>query len=510
MKLGKRFPIPLISCLVLVFGTSYGAENAAASSDGAADPKADESAAYDARRIQPWSEDARYWQYKGEPILLLGGSDQDNLFNHPNIGPDGLAAHLDLLKSVGGNYLRNTMSSRDRVDPDSDLYNDTNLYPFHFDENTGLYDLSRFDEAYWERFRTYLDLTAEREIIVQIELWDRWDYGTIWRNAYAAEGWSAHPFNPANNSNYSSEDTNLDEENWQGYPIFRTIPELDDVPVVLAFQEAMIERLLSISLAYDHVLYCISNESNASEEWSRHWAKFVRERARAAGVNVEVTEMWNPHDLTHGWHRRTFDHPDLYSYVDTSQNNHLNGQAHWDNMHAALRMVADPLRPMNNVKVYGGRDIGGGTTEGAHRFWRNILGGVASSRFHRPGPQPGGFGLGLNEKAQTQIRGGRMLTQEFDIFRARPDVDSSLLLDRNPNEAYLSFIPHEAYALFFPDGGSVQLDLTETRGRLTLKWLDITNSRWTAEKPLRGGGPEKITTPGEGRWVALVTNRGNR
>ena len=32
--------------------------------------------------------------------------------------------------------------------PDSDLYNDTNLYPFFFDEKSGLYDLSRFDEAY--------------------------------------------------------------------------------------------------------------------------------------------------------------------------------------------------------------------------------------------------------------------------------------------------------------------------------------------------------------------------
>jgi hypothetical protein len=463
----------------------------------------------DALRIQPWAVDARYWQYKGKPVLLLGGTDQDNLFNHPNIGPHGLEAHLDLLKSVGGNYVRNTMSSRDRVDSDSHLYNDVNLYPFHRDEETGLYDLSRFDERYWELFDNFLDLTAEREIIVQIELWDRWDYGTIWRNAYAAEGWAAHPFNPANNINYSSEETNLHEENWQGYPIFRTIPELDDVPKVLAFQEAMIERLLSISLAYDHVLYCISNESNASEEWSRHWADFVRERARAADINVEVTEMWNPHDLTHAWHRRTFDHPGLYSYVDTSQNNHLNGQAHWDNMHAALRMVADPLRPMNNVKVYGGRDIGGGTTEGAHRFWRNILGGVASSRFHRPGPQPGGFGLGLNDKAQAQIRGGRMLANEFDIFRARPDIESGLLVNREPNEAYLSFISNKQYALYFPNGGSVDLNLADAEGSFTLKWLDISKGHWIEEKQMEGGRPVTIQSPGQGRWIALAARNGD-
>jgi hypothetical protein len=49
--------------------------------------------------------------------------------------------------------------------------------------------------------------------------------------------------NPRNNVNYTSAETGLSEENWQGYPIFRTIPELDDVPRVLAYQEAFVEKL---------------------------------------------------------------------------------------------------------------------------------------------------------------------------------------------------------------------------------------------------------------------------
>lgn len=53
--------------------------------------------------IQPYQKNSSYWQFKGEPVLLLGGSDQDNLFNHPNLPPEGLEAHLDLLVSVGGN-----------------------------------------------------------------------------------------------------------------------------------------------------------------------------------------------------------------------------------------------------------------------------------------------------------------------------------------------------------------------------------------------------------------------
>ena len=58
-------------------------------------------------RIQPYAANPRYWQYKGQPVLLLGGTIKDCLFQIPD-----LEAHLDLLQSVGGNYVRNTMSDR--------------------------------------------------------------------------------------------------------------------------------------------------------------------------------------------------------------------------------------------------------------------------------------------------------------------------------------------------------------------------------------------------------------
>jgi hypothetical protein len=57
--------------------------------------------------IRIYHDNPFYWEYKGEPVLLIGGSREDNLFNHP----EGLREHLDLLKACGGNYVRNTMSS---------------------------------------------------------------------------------------------------------------------------------------------------------------------------------------------------------------------------------------------------------------------------------------------------------------------------------------------------------------------------------------------------------------
>jgi hypothetical protein len=62
-------------------------------------------------RIKPYATNPRFWQYKGQPCRLLGGSVEDNLFQI-----EELESHLDKLQSAGGNYIRNTMSSRDEGD----------------------------------------------------------------------------------------------------------------------------------------------------------------------------------------------------------------------------------------------------------------------------------------------------------------------------------------------------------------------------------------------------------
>ncbi len=50
-------------------------------------------------RIQPWPDNPRYWQFKGQPVLLLGGSQDDNLFQLPH-----LQEHLDEMAAAGANY----------------------------------------------------------------------------------------------------------------------------------------------------------------------------------------------------------------------------------------------------------------------------------------------------------------------------------------------------------------------------------------------------------------------
>jgi len=433
-------------------------------------------------RIKPYAKNPYYWQYKGKPVLLLGGTVDDNLFQIPE-----LVAHLDLLASVGGNYVRNTMSARDPG----------NVQPFAKTGSGDKYDLNVVNEEYWRRFETLLAETAKRDIIVQIEIWATFDY---YRDL-----WARSPFNPNNNINYTAKQSGLPLA-VNSHPVkarndfFRSAPGAKDLGVVRAYQEKFVAKILQHSLKYDHVLYCMDNETAVTPKWGAYWADFIRRTAKKGVRQVELTEMWDPWDVNHPKHNATVDHPETYTFIDVSQNNHRKGQAHYDNPQRIRRRIKGRPRPINNVKIYGA-DGGrfGNTRDGVERFWRNVFGGLASARFHRP-PS----GIGLTKTAQRMIRSARQVTDALDIFACHPRND--LLTDRQDNETYCLANPPREYAVYFPAAGDVVLDTKSSPRPRRLRWFDIDAGTW---RPAQQVANEKISlqTPGPGQWAAVITSR---
>src|SRR5690606_29012265 len=144
-----------------------------------------------------------------------------------------------------------------------------------------------------------------------------------------------------------------------------------------------VEKMLSISLKYPNVLYCMDNETHVDPEWGAYWSAFIKQKAAEVGVSVYTTEMWDNHNILSSMHERTINHPEIYDFVDISQNNHQVGQTHYDRIISLRQKVADHPRPINNTKVYGGTGTYGTIHDGQERFWRNAFAGVASVRFHR-------------------------------------------------------------------------------------------------------------------------------
>jgi hypothetical protein len=75
--------------------------------------------------------------------------------------------------------------------------------------------------------------------------------------------------------------------------------------------------------------------------------------------------------------------------------------------------------------MYGGTVHGGGYQEGLRKLWRNVLGGMASARYHRPGRWTDDgplYGAGLSAEARAYLRSARLLMEEMGWPAIEPDL----------------------------------------------------------------------------------------
>lgn len=455
-----------------------------------------------AQGLMPWPENPWYWSFNGEPVLLLGGSDDDNLFQWPE---PQLIEQLDRIAAAGGNVVRNTMS--DRKDKGFELY------PFLQLEN-GKYDLDQWNPEYWERFDRFLQETAERKIFVQIEVWDRFDYSDN-----GSDRWQIHPYNPANNINYTFEESGFapeypDHPGANRQPFFFTTPEQRNNTVVLPYQQRFVSRMLESTLQYDHILYCMDNETGAQPAWGRYWATFIKQHAEQANRRVNVTEMWDDWNLTGEQHRQTFDHPELYDFVDVSQNNQNSGRIHWERFKFVREYLSSHPRPINTTKTYGadGNKFGHTDQDGIERFFRHLLSGAASMRFHRPDS-----GLGINDRAVAAIQAARKLESLIPLWTVDPadallrKVDGDQISDAivDDNSVYVAADPGHAYAIFVPRNESdvpskFALDLSACSGNVIIEWIDIDSGEWGDKQTIEAGSWRIVEAPTRGNWLAAV------
>ena len=435
--------------------------------------------------IMPYSENPFYWQYKGKPILLIGGTDDDNLFQIEN-----LESHLDSLKEAGGNVIRNTMSDRD---PGNERA---------FNKNSeGKYDLTKWNDSYWEKFENLLILANERDIIIQIEIWDRFDHS---RNE-----WLSDPYNPKNNINYTYEQVKLQplypkHPGSNSQPFFFSVPTLDNNELLLDFQKSFVNKILSYSLQYGNILYCNDNETTGDEEWAIYWTELIKQKAGNRKINI--TEMWDDWDVKSDMHKRTINYPERYSFIDISQNSQTSSHANWENAHYIFNYISDNPRPVNSTKIYGSNSEGSWAGRGidekhaVNTFFRNLIGGFASSRFHRPI-----HGLGLSKTSISCMKTAREIERIVKFWEIEARMD--LLSDNKMDESYIAAKEGKYYVIYFTGNGNVKLDLSNQKGRFILKWIDISTAKWIDQEEIKAGSKIDIHAQTENGSIAVIQTK---
>jgi hypothetical protein len=290
--------------------------------------------------------------------------------------------------------------------------------------------------------------------------------------------------------------------------------------LVRSFQDKFVEKLLSVTLRYRNVLYCMDNETHADPAWGRYWMAFIEGNARAQDRNVSTTDMFDDAYRAERSRGLTYQlaHRDEYDYIDVSQANSRHAdEDHWN----AVRWIAEAAKRTNPpyllhmTKVYGsdlaldGKPWSGwkpGDSDNAiEEWWRNLVAGVAGVRFHRPTT-----GIGLSPAAQNCIRATRKIESNVKFWDVAPRLD--LLTDREPDEAYVAADPGRAYILYFSKngGGSVGLKLDRyPDATFALRWVNIATGDWGPTATIEGGRTVALNRPdASSHWAAtLVRNK---
>ena len=301
-------------------------------------------------RIEPYTGNPYYWQFENTPIILIGGSGHDSIFQW---NQSDLLSHLDTLASVGGNYIRNTLNSRSWDTATSSYRYDQYDQPF-LEISPGSFDLDQWNDAYWDKLVAFLDATHDRGIIVQLDLWDA--AATIENTAWSVSAW-----NPDNNINYTYADTQLISGNIYVFDrnFYEAVPTLNNDTVLLAYQQQFVDKVLSITDTYDHILYQIDNESPLPHEVGKYWAEYIQAHTAQIAYVADGRRYHSPsytqtnfQDISHPENFEPIQNPTIFNYLDISQNGGNAGQTHYDNLIWYRSQVGQvSARPINHAKA---------------------------------------------------------------------------------------------------------------------------------------------------------------
>jgi subtilisin len=441
--------------------------------------------------------DGMYWKYNGKQILLLGGM----AHGEPHLTPKTeLIRELDKLKESGGNYMRMTMVS---VFPKTRVQG---MHPF-VRRSDGKFDLNQLNPTFWDHVKVLLEEAQKREMIVQVELWDQWEF---YKGSYDKTYW-----NPKNNSNYTSSatglETSLPDQPYKKSPAFFYSYRDSNKTVVLKYQRAFIQKLLEVAKPFNNVIYEIGNESSEPQGWNDYWAKYIKSNA---GKKVYVTDQREDY-IPDGNLTYVLNHPDLYNFIDVSQvgMEHITSDYHQkhynDFIDVRNKILASGIkRPMNNTKGYKwvrswGDAYKGGEDVYINRLWHGIFAGLAGFGFHPSHYEADSrSGSAMMPNVLRNIKSMRMLEERVDITRMSPG--NHLLNGQSADEAY-ALASASQYAVYFTGKADRTVILKRPSSEsIKLMWLNPDTGE--LDSPVTVTGTEiTLQAPGLGRHVAILS-----
>lgn len=327
------------------------------------------------------------------------------------------------------------------------------------------FDLTAWNDGYFDRLRQRVSSARERGIYVAIMLFDGWSVESKGHD----NPWPGHPFNAANNINGIDGDGDGDGEGEDTHT-------LDDAAVT-AIQEELVRRMIAAVNDLPNVLYEISNESGPhSTAWQYHMIDFIH--------SVEGTLPYqHPVGMT-------------FQYPGGSNADLEASPAEWFSPNQEGGYRDDPPPADGSKIILSDTDHLWGIGGSADWVWLTFLRGLHPifmdayttdfypSEFTQWDPLRAAMGH------------ARGYANQLNLAEAEPRGDLA-------SSSFCLAVVGSQYVVYTP-GGEVTLDLSDAVGTLQVQWREVATGDVQAGSPVQGGAQVTLTPPFSGAAVAFV------
>jgi hypothetical protein len=333
------------------------------------------------------------------------------------------------------------------------------------------FDLSKFDDAYFDRLRQRIKAAGDKGIYVSIMLFEGWEL-------QFTDAWTCHPFNDPNNTNEI--DATADGKGLDYYT-------LRDTPMgkkVLALQEAYVRKVIDTVSDLDNVLYEICNEAGVySTPWQYHLIKFIKEYESSKPKVAQQHPVGMTFQYPGATNQILYDSP--ADWVSPNPGNDKE------------RYRDAPTSEFHGKVIVNDTDHLWGHTGGDSIWvWKSFCRGLNVLFMEELLPSP---------TWQDSARDGMGQTRQFS---ERINLAAMTPADKLAQTGYCLADKGKEYLVFQAgDKGEFNVNLKDGPGHFTVEWFDVNKGNSIPGKPVSGGGTRTFTTPFGGPAVLYLKAR---
>lgn len=439
-------------------------------------------------------ENPRYFTDPDGNIVYLTGS--HTWSNFKDMGktdpprPFDYESYLDFLQKYNHNFIRLWTWELTKYS-----YNGTFTYadPFPW-QRTGpknaldgkpKFDLSKFNENYFERLRSRVIAAGKRNIYVSIMLFE----GHGLHSSQAPWCWDGHPFNASNNVNGINGDPNGDGKGLET----QTLQILE----ITRIQEAYVRKVIDTVNSLDNVLYEIVNESGEySTEWQYHIINFIHEYEKSMQHPVGMTFQYSTEGMR-GTNANLFNSP-----------------ADWISPNPEGGYTDNPPPADGSKVILSDTDHLWGIGGNQAWVWKSFCRGL-NPLFMDPY-------LEVKKDTQTEqkvtwteyLSAELVLDPKWDPIRKSLGYTLSYAKRMNlakvvprgdlASTGYCLANPNVEYLVYLPDGGNATIDLSGASGNMNVEWFNPSKGVIESKEIITGGTKQSMKCPFNGDAVLYI------